>query len=239
MDSKSTCKSLYKDTASLILPFDRGNVSLQREFSVETTERMNKVSVENCRELFQIKAIGTCKGTEPSFSHQWSSEGRPGTLLASPAEPLPLPRRQKAHSKVPREKTSRPMMRTPPLTHTYLRMCKSWLRLLGRRWRIKDDVTVLYELQNDESPLTASLLTTGLKKENCRALEIYGLDSYAKIFLTVLLSHPFSPTVHDPRERNTQLISLFVHFSGREKASLLTASMLSEVRTNVEGWEVR
>lgn len=39
-----THPSLHRVTVSLVSPLDQGNVSLQREFSVETTERMNKVS---------------------------------------------------------------------------------------------------------------------------------------------------------------------------------------------------
>lgn len=53
LSSKSTYQSLYRVTNSFVSPLDQGNVSLQREFSVETTERMNKVSAKSCREYFK------------------------------------------------------------------------------------------------------------------------------------------------------------------------------------------
>lgn len=92
----------------------------------------------------------------------------------------------------------------------------------------------LYKLQNYEIPLTASLLTTRLKKRTVGSPEIHGQDNYSENFFIGLLSHPFSRPPRNPTEKTIELICNFVHFSGEEKASLLTASMLSEVRTNVK-----
>lgn len=61
---------------------------------------------------------------------------------------------------------------------------------------------LLYELQNDETPSTASLLTSGLMKRiTCRVPEVHGWNSYLEIFFIGLLSsHPFPPHIHNTRE---------------------------------------
>lgn len=96
------------------------------------------------------------------------------------------------------------------------------------------EASKLYKLQNFEIPLTASLLTTRLKKRAVGSSEIRGQDNYSENFFIGLLSYPFFRPPRNPTEKTIELICNFVHFSGGEKASLLTASMLSEVRTNVK-----
>lgn len=168
---------------------------------------------------FQIKASGNCRVIEPNFST--GGPGRAGTHLAGlQAEASCLfpafwtPGGNRAHSKMP-QKNQGADVRTPPLTHTLILGCVN----LGSDYPEEDEERIiLYELCRDEIPLTASLLTYGPTKraigsQNSQMEQLFR----DLLYWPSILSYLFSPTTHNIRKINIQLIAFWLIFQAERR----------------------
>lgn len=112
-----------------------------------------------------------------------------------------------------------------------LKKCKSWFRLLWRRWGVKDGKNSIIwasKWWDSRKHLLSHVWTN--ERTNCKVPEIYRWNSYLEIFIG-LLSSPILPP-YSQHQGNTWLMSSLFSFFRQSEGSLLAASILSKVRTH-------